>query len=68
LNYSIKYFPQFFMRKTFFLLLVTLPGFGLGLIAQTNFWNSRNAYLGQTLPGDTRHGARLFLGQALCPP
>jgi hypothetical protein len=41
------------MRKTFFLLLVTLLGFGPGLIAQTNFWNSRNAYLGQTLPGDT---------------
>ena len=41
------------MRKTFFFLLVTLLCFGPGLIAQTNFWNSRNAYLGQTLPGDT---------------
>ena len=41
------------MRKTFFLLLVTLPGFGQDSAAQTNFWNSHNAYLGQTLPGDT---------------
>ena len=41
------------MRKTFFSLMVIFQGFGQGLIAQTNFWNSRNAYLGQTLPGDT---------------
>ena len=33
--------------------MVIFQGFGQGLIAQTNFWNSRNAYLGQTLPGDT---------------
>jgi WD40-like Beta Propeller Repeat len=41
------------MRKTFFLLLVTVPGFGPGSMAQTKFLNSRNAYIGQTLPGDT---------------
>jgi hypothetical protein len=41
------------MRKIFFLFLVTFLCFGQSLIAQTNFWNSRNAYLGQALPGDT---------------
>jgi len=41
------------MHKTFFLFLITLLGFGQSLIAQTNFWNSDKAYLGQALPGDT---------------
>jgi hypothetical protein len=41
------------MNKTFFLFLVILLGFIQDLIAQTSFWDSRNAYLGQALPGDT---------------
>ncbi len=41
------------MNKTFFVFLVTLLGFSQGLIAQTSFWNSPDAYLGQTMPGDT---------------
>jgi len=40
------------MRKIF-LFLIALLGFNHGVIAQTNFWNSHNAYLGQTPPGDT---------------
>ncbi len=38
------------MRKTFLVFLVALLGFSHSLIAQTNFWNSNKAYLGQTLP------------------
>ena len=41
------------MNKAFFSLLLTLLTFGQSSTAQTSFWNSRNAYLGQTLPGDT---------------
>jgi DNA-binding beta-propeller fold protein YncE len=41
------------MHKTFFFSLVILLVFIQGLIAQTNFLDSRNAYLGQALPGDT---------------
>ena len=41
------------MHKTFFLFLVTLLVFSQSLFAQTDFWNSRDAYLGQTLPNDT---------------
>ena len=40
------------MYKTFFLLLVALI-FTENLTAQTSFWNSRKAYLGQNPPGDT---------------
>src|SRR6202000_1860803 len=41
------------MHKTFFLFLVTLLVFSQSLFAQTDFWNSPDAYLKQTLPGDT---------------
>ncbi len=41
------------MRKTFFLCMVVLLIFSQHSIAQTNFWNSKSAYLGQALPGDT---------------
>lgn len=41
------------MNKAFFLFLVILLIFGQCSTAQTNFWNSRDAYLGQSLPGDT---------------
>src|ERR1700742_5226214 len=41
------------MNKAFFSLLLTLLTFGQSSTAQTSFWNSRNAYLGQPVPGDT---------------
>jgi len=41
------------MQRSFYLLLVALLGFGQGLRAQTNFFDSRDAYLAQTPPGDT---------------
>jgi hypothetical protein len=41
------------MHKTFFLFQLALLPFSQSVIAQTSFWNSRNAYLGQALPGDT---------------
>lgn len=40
------------MHKIFFFLLV-MAGPAQNLIAQTSFWNSGHAYLGQPLPGDT---------------
>ncbi len=41
------------MSKTFFIILIILAALGQRMSAQTNFWNSPNAYLGQTPPGDT---------------
>jgi hypothetical protein len=41
------------MNKAFFLFRVTLLILGQSSTAQTSFWNSRNAYLGQSRPGDT---------------
>ena len=41
------------MRKTFFLVLFAWLSSGQSLVAQTSFWNSHAAYLGQTPPGDT---------------
>ena len=56
MKYRIKYFLRFFlnyMPKTFLTLLLAILGFSQSLIAQANFWDSSNAYLGLTLPGDT---------------
>lgn len=41
------------MKKAFFISLAALMIYWQGLSAQTNFWNNRDAYLGQALPGDT---------------
>jgi WD40-like Beta Propeller Repeat len=41
------------MYKISLLLLVSLLGLSQSLIAQTNFWNSPDAYLRQALPTDT---------------
>ena len=41
------------MRKFFSLAPLVLLAFSQSLIAQSSFWNSPNAYLGQTPPGDT---------------
>src|ERR1700756_1194286 len=40
------------MQKKFHLFLVALLGIGQGLTAQTNLFNSHDAYLAQTPPGD----------------
>ena len=41
------------MNKCAFLLILVLSAFSNSLNAQTIFWDSPNAYLGQTPPGDT---------------
>ncbi|HZX60015.1 MAG TPA: hypothetical protein VFE54_14870 [Mucilaginibacter sp.] len=41
------------MGKTFFIVLIALLAFSESLIAQPSFWDSADAYLGQTPPGDT---------------
>ncbi len=41
------------MLKIFFSALLLLLALSQNLIAQSSFWNSSNAYLGQTPPGDT---------------
>ena len=40
------------MNKLFYLWLIALLGASTGLWAQTNIWNSPDAYLGQKPPGD----------------
>jgi hypothetical protein len=40
------------MNKLFYLWLIALLGLGTNLWAQTDIWNSPDAYLGQSTPGD----------------